>query len=486
MGLSTDAANVLRDLNPWWRTEGVVRPEPPPYRRPVIAALAERFVRGAPLIQVVRGPRQVGKTTGLYQVVQALLAANVPGADVLFVRFDLELLRDEPGALRRIVSWFESDVRQRRIDEGAPAFLLLDEVHKLPRWSNEVKHLFDTSGPRILLTGSSSVLVARGGRESLAGRVFTTALPTFSFREVLECWSPDLAAILPPRIRFGELYSGGLRAFADAFKSLKPQQHLALQRKLERYYTRGGYPRLHSGDVDDDQWADYIVQTIFENVLGNDIPDLFPVTQPRLLRALYLEVAKSTGNELAQNRLTQSLGLQGFATNQPTVGKYLHYLADALLIRELRRYPLGKKASARVPVKVVLTDLGVRNAILRGAPSLEESDPAVLGPLVETLAQGVIHDVGLQLHFFRDYEDPGNRRSTIREVDFVAERADGEVAPIEIKYRRKIGEEDFAGIATFRERYRGAEGAMVTRKTTGYDVARRVTLVPLPAFLAAF
>ncbi len=132
---------------------------------------------------------------------------------------------------------------------------------------------------------------------------------------------------------------------------------------------RGGYPRLHSGEVDDDHWADYVVQTVFESVLGNDIPDLFPAEQPRLIpRHLISMSQKHTGYELAQNALTQRLIQQSFATNQPTVGRYLHYLSEALLIREFRRYPLGKKASARLPVKCTLTDLGVRNAILRGAP----------------------------------------------------------------------------------------------------------------------
>jgi len=69
---------------------------------------------------------------------------------------------------------------------------------------------------------------------------------------------------------------------------------------------------------------------------------------------------------MAQNKLAEEIGLAGIPTNQPTVGRYLHYLADALLIREFRRYPLAKKASARVPAKITVTDLGVRNAIFRG------------------------------------------------------------------------------------------------------------------------
>jgi predicted AAA+ superfamily ATPase len=129
------------------------------------------------------------------------------------------------------------------------------------------------------------------------------------------------------------------------------------------------------------------------------------------MRHIYLQVARQTGQEISQISLAESANAAGYRTNQPTVGKYLHFLADALLVREFRRYPLSPRASARVPAKVTLTDLGVRNAILRGAPSLWESPLDVVGPLVETLAQAVIRDSNLQTHYFRDYEDSKNRRS---------------------------------------------------------------------------
>lgn len=484
--ISQESIQVLRDLNPWWADPAVVRPEPPRYRRPRILELAHRLSRGQGLIEVVRGPRQVGKTTGIYQIVQDLLRGGTPGTDILFIRFDLEVLREEPSALRSILRWYLQDIRQRPPERGSQCYLFLDEIHKLRRWSEEVKHVGDTFPVRMLLTGSSSVLVARGGRESLAGRVFTTELPAFSFREVLECWKPGLASALPPSIRFMDTFEGGLRTSNEALEDLKPQQKLAMGRALERYYTRGGYPRLHSGEVEDDRWADYLVQTVFENVLGADIPDLFPVESPGLLRHLYLSVARLTGQEMPQNKLASMANDAGFQTNQPTVGKYLHYLTDALLIREFRRYPLAKKASAKVPAKITVADLGVRNAIFRGAPSLWESDPSTLGPLVETLVQTCIRDTNLQVHFFRDYEEPGNRRSTMREVDFIAERLDGETVPIEVKFRKRIDHEDLAGMRIFRQRFKPPFSVVVTRDISRWDTNQKVLYIPLQNFLLAY
>lgn len=486
MALSSEAAQVLRELNPWWGEPGAVRPEPPRFRRPLVADIGRRLQRPRGLIEVVRGPRQVGKTTGIYQIIQDLVRSGARPRDILLVRFDLELLREEPAALRSILAWFERDVRQRPLGRGRPSYVFLDEVHKLRRWHEDVKHVGDTYPLRMLLTGSSSVLVARGGRESLAGRVFTTEMPAFSFREVVECWRPKLASALPPAISFGDAFTGGLVACNRALDALRPQQKLSIRRALERYYSRGGYPRLHSGEVEDDQWADYLVQTVFDNVLGADIPDLFPVESPQLLRHLYLSVARLTGQEIAQVKLAENATVAGIPTNQPTVGKYLHYLADALLIREFRRYPLAKKASARVPAKITVSDLGVRNAIFRGAPSLWESDPQVLGPLVETLVQGVIRDHNLQVHFYREYEDPKDRRSRQHEVDFVAERVDGSVLPVEVKFRKRIDAPDLDGLRHFMRKFDSPSGVVVTRDLSRWDAAERILYVPLQNFLLVF
>jgi uncharacterized protein len=479
-----EAIAVIRDLNPWWAVPGMVRPEPPAYRRPVVKDLLRRLQNRKGLIEVVRGPRQVGKTTGIYQIIKDLMVSGTAATDLLFVRFDLELLREEPGALRSILDWYVAEIRRRALGRGALSYLFLDEIHKLPRWSDEVKHLGDTFPVRMLLTGSSSTMVARGGRESLAGRVFTTELPPFSFREVLECWHPRLATALPPAIRWEDVFAGRLIATAEALQALRPQQKLAIRRQLERYYNRGGYPRLHSGEVEDDRWADYLVQTVFENVLGADIPDLFPVESPSLLRHLYLSVARLTGQILSQVELAEGSNAAGIHTNQPTVGKYLHYLADALLIREFRRYPLAKKKSARVPAKLTVSDLGVRNAIFRGAPSLWESDPTVLGPLVETMVQASIRDHNLQVHYFRDYQNPRDRRSPTMEVDFVPERIDGSVLPVEVKFRKRIEAADTAGIRHFMAVYGAAFGILVTRDTSRWD--GKILQIPLADFLLAF
>lgn len=482
--LTEETVHILRELNAWWCAPGVVHPRPPTYRRRATREILSRLSAPGKLIEILRGPRQVGKTTAVHQVIDDLLQRGVPAEDILFVRFDDQLLRETRGGILTIARWHRESIRGASPGTDRPVYVFLDEVHKLRSWADQVKHLFDTFPVRLVITGSSSVLVSKGGRESLAGRTLTTDLPTFQFREVLEAWEPKRARPLPGPVRLRTLFDPKAAAAFAGGLDLAPPQRLSLNRSLERYYTRGGYPRLHSGEVPDDRWADYLVEAVFERVLGVDIPDLFPVEQPALMRHIYLAVARLTGREISQVGLAEAANSAGYRTNQPTVGKYLHYLADALLVREFRRYPLARRASARVPAKITLTDLGVRNALLRGAPSLWESSPDLLGPLVETLAQAVIRDTNLQVHYFREYENPANRRSPLLEVDFVAEETDGTVLPVEIKFRRRIDPADTKGLRHFIARFKSPCGILVTRDTLRWDPSGPILILPLLDFLA--
>jgi predicted AAA+ superfamily ATPase len=111
--------------------------------------------------------------------------------------------------------------------------------------------------------------------------------------------------------------------------------------------------------------------------------------------------------------------------------------------------------------------------------------PEQVGPLIETVAQSVIRGPNLQVHFYRDYEKPSDRRNKIREVDFVPEHIGGEVCPIEIKFRRSIGAGDFAGLIAFMHRFQPKFGIMVTREHYEWRADLRIMCVPLLDFLLA-
>ena len=92
----------------------------------------------------------------------------------------------------------------------------------------------------------------------------------------------------------------------------------------------------------------------------------------------------------------------------------------------------------------------------------------------------------MQVHDWREKEDPRRRRGPDLEVDFVVERLDGQVLPVEVKFRRKIDAEDHKGLEAFLERYPAPFGIMVTRDLYRWDEERRILLVPLQVFLLSF
>jgi len=158
------------------------------YTRPHAKELARHLGEPRRFLQVVAGPRQVGKTTLVQQVVEG---SEMPA------RF---ASADEPTLRGR--EWVEQqwDAARLTAREGGPrgAVLVLDEIQKIPGWSETVKRLWDDDTRercplRVVLLGSAPLLVARGLSESLAGRFELLHLPHWPFREMREAfgWSLD-------------------------------------------------------------------------------------------------------------------------------------------------------------------------------------------------------------------------------------------------------------------------------------------------------
>src|ERR1700728_1800891 len=156
------------------------------FQRPQAAFLAERLVEPRRVVQVVAGPRQVGKST-LGQQVTAQL--RVP---VRYVSADEPTLRGP--------DWISQQWEAARLEATgkAGAVLVLDEIQKIPAWSETVKRLWDEDTRlkrhlKVVLLGSAPLLITQGLTESLAGRFETLRLPHWSFTEMRTAfgWSLD-------------------------------------------------------------------------------------------------------------------------------------------------------------------------------------------------------------------------------------------------------------------------------------------------------
>ena len=180
---------LLRRTNPWWA--GQPLPELPPYRRWAFKTALQRLKNGLAPATVIRGPRQVGKTTIQQQIIEHLLQEEkVAPQRILQVQFDdmlslkeqtpkVQLLKDKEDPLLAICRWFEDQILQKTFNTvaraGEPAYIFFDEVQNLAAWAPQLKSLVDHNTVRVLVTGSSALRLEMG-RDSLAGRISTLNL----------------------------------------------------------------------------------------------------------------------------------------------------------------------------------------------------------------------------------------------------------------------------------------------------------------------
>ncbi len=209
--LSAGLIDDLRRMNPWW--EGRALPALPATRRHLVRQIHLRLKRRLAPAVVVRGPRQIGKTTAQMHVLQDLLESGVPPRNIFRIQADespeLAAFATEP--ILRLVDWYEEEILGKTLNaaaqQGEPTYLLFDEVQNLRDWAPQIKLLVDHSTTQVLITGSSALRIELG-RDSLAGRITTIEAGVLSLTEIaafrgIDLGSPFLADNgLAPRFAF--------------------------------------------------------------------------------------------------------------------------------------------------------------------------------------------------------------------------------------------------------------------------------------------
>lgn len=346
-----------------------------PYRRLQAAELARRLAEPRRHLQVVAGPRQVGKSTLVQQVTDGL---DVP------VRY---ASADEPTL--RGADWIAQQWDAARLEGGV---LVLDEIQKIPGWSETVKRLWDEDTRarrklKVVLLGSAPLLVAQGLTESLAGRFELLHLPHWSFAEM--------------RTAFG--------------------------RSLEEYVYFGGYPGAAPLASDGVRWTRYIADSLIETSISRDVLLLTRVDKPALLRRLFELACRYSGQVLSY---TKMLGQLQDAGNTTTLAHYLDLLAGAGMVRGLPKFAgdLARSRGSSPKLQVMNTALMTATSGL----SFEEAraDREFWGRLVESAVGAHLANAAAAgectLHYWRDRD---------REVDFVAQ-AGRRIIAIEVKSGR--------------------------------------------------
>lgn len=369
------------------------------YRRPILGVLVERLAEDSERIQVISGPRQVGKTTVVRQALGTLDQSSH------YASADDPALRDS--------AWLEAQWEEgRRLvrDRRGGAILAVDEIQKVTGWAEAVKRLWDEDRRnelplRVVLLGSAALLVQRGLSESLTGRFELIRAPHWSFGEM-----------------------------RDAFGV-----------SLDEFIHFGGYPGAAKLIEDEQRWAAYVLDSIVETTISRDLLLLTRVDKPALLRNLFRLVCDYSGQIVSYQKLTGQLQDAG---NTTTLAHYLDLLAAAGLAVGLEKFASGKVRQRRSTPKLLALDTALVSATSGRTYAEARADGEHWGRLVETA-------VGAHLVANRDPRaEILYWRHRGREVDFVVQRGK-RLTAIEVKSGRRRGE--LQGMSAF-ERAFGPAG----------------------------
>jgi predicted AAA+ superfamily ATPase len=372
--------------------------ERPTFERSQAGTLATRLAEPRRFLQVVAGARQVGKST---LVAQALARLDVPS---LVVSADEPTIGD--------TTWLAAQWDRGRIaaaDAGAAgAVLALDEVQKIPRWSETVKRLWDedTRARRLLkvvVLGSAPLLMQRGLTESLAGRFEVVHVPHWSYAEM--------------QAAFGV--------------------------SLEQYLYFGGYPGAAPLIHDPPRWRRYLRDALIETTIARDVLLMSRVDKPALLRRLFELGCRYSGQVLSY---TKMLGQLQDAGNTTTLAHYLDLLAGAGMLTGLQKYA-GKTVRQRgSSPKLQVFNTALITALSGLSPEEANADHEFRGRLVESAVGAHLANAAAggvcELFYWRDSN---------REVDFVV-RSGRTVLAIEVKSGRAPNA--FPGLSAFAETFK--------------------------------
>ena len=336
----------LREVNPWWRGESSRAAKEWIYREAAewtVSSLAD----GARLLYLT-GARRVGKSTVLRQAAPRLnerwvtLYASVE--DVLAYGKTVGMIDD-------LLSFLETEVLLAPLQEQE-VVLLLDEIHHLDHWQQQVKRFYDARPNLSFVLTSSQSPRAQRGKESLAGRVLQRELLPFSFSESLHLLGVDFPPALeeaPKSIQrfIHDRDLGGLaRSLRDSYRALSPHWN-ELSTQFSLYLRRGGFPEWIQRSGAGAAW-EYFREAVVDKVVNEDIPAGFGVTDRPLLQRLFHTAVSRSGNEINMSRVASQQGV-----NRVTVNNYFHYLAETHLIQFVSRHS-GSLAGLRGGPRPVL------------------------------------------------------------------------------------------------------------------------------------
>jgi len=348
-------------------------------------------------IQVVAGPRQVGKTTMVKQVLQQL---TIPSR---FFNADGVQADDKDWIAAR---WDEVRALMH-FNQYSEMVLVIDEVHKINNWSEQVKREWDADtfndvNIKVVLLGSSRLLLKKGLTESLAGRFEMLSMTHWSFQEMQEAFGWD----------------------------------------INQYVYFGGYPGSAPYINNEARWRKYMRESIIAPAIEKDVLQTTYIYKPALMHQLFHLGCAYSGELLSYNKM---LGLLQDAGNATTLVNYLEVLSESKLLTGLPKFVMDASRKYRTIPKLQVYNNALLTALTEGISYGKVfTDPQQWGRWVESAVGCYLLDKADELDCDLFYWRENNE-----EVDFVLRRAE-KILAIEVKSGKR---QSNSGLSTFREMY---------------------------------
>ena len=366
------------------------------FYRSYLETVKKRIQEPRKFIQVILGPRQVGKTTMITQLLSQLSVPNLyESADAIPVTNSVWLTQ-----------LWEAARLQIKVSGATEYLIVIDEIQKIDNWSEIVKQQWDKdtrerTNIKVILLGSSRLLIQQGLTESLAGRFETMYLGHWTYTEMQEAfgWS------------------------------------------IEQYVYFGGYPGSATLIDDEERWKNYIKDSLIETSISKDILMLTRVNKPALLKRLFELGSLYSGQVLSYTKI---IGQLQDAGNTTTLANYLKLLSDCGLLGGLDKYAgdiIRKRGSS--------PKFQVYNNALITSQANDTYEKAIINPelwgrLVESSVGTHLINNSIPERYNLYYWREGNH-----EVDFILEKGD-KVIGLEVKSGMKA---ENTGMGVFAEKF---------------------------------
>ena len=383
-------------------------------------------------IQIIIGPRRVGKSTLIQQSVGHLLREGIDPKRILFFSCDDPTLFDGNTSVGDVIEGYLTDILHESVSELKDRiYIFIDEVHMFDGWQLWLKNYYEPGyNIKFVVSGSSASHLFDGAKESLLGRTDTLRLMPLSFMQFCRFWSASGHEKDRARQKAAEFLEllPGISLYTDPvayYEALKQNEWRwdgfkpYVTAILQEFLLIGGYPEYFS-ESNALLWQKRLAEDIIGQGLYRDIVNIYKIRAPDKLEKLLFFIADNNGQDFNMKTIADTIGC-----DNETVSAYLTYLSQAYLTIVLSNYSSNVGKTLRKNKKLYILDNGVANAMLR----LPEITDTRAGHIVEALcvrdALSACEDNLWSLHYWRKKDV---------EVDLIIDKKIN-VLPIEIKYR---------------------------------------------------